>query len=626
MEDLKSAAPIALFPSENIAAELEYIVLLALKFRLGLNSEEAVANFDFEGLSLSKIGIFVSRYNRTGFNYLSIEKWLSSKASKGIRNAFNHGIVQLVPMENISSGLHLAQMGAEAYEHLNQVKKEQGFVISYGDTNMMALDLIDLPSYRIGKVEQVLTGKFMGLDIDEGYLQWVPAGLRPSLAYPTPIQTPKEFSDCLQSDLFRKACKQKSEKIVLEELRKDADQFGTPIKVQLEQMLDKEGDQSQNSSSELMKSCPITGLHEDGAPWSGAMVRVNFNPVAKQGLPEVSPWTFSTAFASQKGETVLSLISKFEEEKGQKVSFAWNGGYILNPELVGKLGISEDFIGSPLGLVITDGKLLSLPLFNKPALVFNKDGSIEIRSAHLMEGFKVQAEGHEEVSFSSSQRNLESSEEAIFYDLLYEPYEIPGEGRTIYRFAGNQIIEVINEDKKVDILPTGVTISAPRKSPLPGFEPGVRVNFTLPTWENVKDAIEAGPQLVMDSEMAINMEEGGWKTQKSIDTQAARLDYIDMRGPKIAVGLTPENILVVVAINGRIRESVGATHIDLANIMIAQGADRAMGFDPGGSVTVVANGEQLNISPYNKDYEQNRFTLPPCPRTVGNAILGILNN
>ena len=118
------------------------------------------------------------------------------------------------------------------------------------------------------------------------------------------------------------------------------------------------------------------------------------------------------------------------------------------------------------------------------------------------------------------------------------------------------------------------------------------------------------------------MELEGWKTVNSIRTQAARLDFLDMRGPKIAIGLDKTGDLSVLTINGRIRESVGATHQDMAEILIKQGIVKAMGFDPGGSSTLVACGRVLNISPYNSDYEREVISLPPEPRPVGNAVLG----
>jgi len=134
--------------------------------------------------------------------------------------------------------------------------------------------------------------------------------------------------------------------------------------------------------------------------------------------------------------------------------------------------------------------------------------------------------------------------------------------------------------------------------------------------------VEAGPLLIENGRIAIDMQKEGWKTDNSIKTQAARIDFTDMRGPKIAVGLTKENRLLVLAINGRIRESVGATHGDMADILIRYGAEKAMGFDPGGSSTLVMDGKTLNISPYNKAYEKDVFSLPPEPRFISNAVLG----
>ena len=60
----------------------------------------------------------------------------------------------------------------------------------------------------------------------------------------------------------------------------------------------------------------------------------------------------------------------------------------------------------------------------------------------------------------------------------------------------------------------------------------------------------------------------------------------------------------------------------MAEILKSYGAVKAMGFDPGGSSTLVMDGETLNISPYNQDYEMNNYALEPEPRAVANAIIG----
>jgi exopolysaccharide biosynthesis protein len=145
-------------------------------------------------------------------------------------------------------------------------------------------------------------------------------------------------------------------------------------------------------------------------------------------------------------------------------------------------------------------------------------------------------------------------------------------------------------------------------------------------WSEISYAVEAGPMLIDKGKNAVDMVSEGWKTNNSIRTQAARLDFTDMRGPKIAVGITKSGKLMVLMVNGRIRESVGATHFDMADILKNFGMDKAMGFDPGGSSTLVVDGNVMNISPYNKKYEEDIYSLPPEPRFVANAVVGWIEN
>ena len=155
---------------------------------------------------------------------------------------------------------------------------------------------------------------------------------------------------------------------------------------------------------------------------------------------------------------------------------------------------------------------------------------------------------------------------------------------------------------------------------------GARLHFELKELAGVAQAVEAGPMLVSGGRSAVSgMDAEGWQTGNSIATQAARLDYLDMRGPKIAVGLDGGGrALSVLTVNGRIRESVGATHADMAGILCARGVESAMGCDPGGSSTLVVGEEAVNISPYNRDYERNVYSMPPQPRPVSNAVIGFI--
>lgn len=571
--------------------------------------------------SKATIYVLVKRAPSTGSpSTLQFSRWIADQASALTQALAEEGRIIALESEVLSTGTHLAQLGAAAAE-LVKLKDASAIVVSQGHDNMLTLDLLDMESFRFGRCRDLLEANYMGLADDngnqtgEGYLLWVPAGLRPSLAYPTPIQKPAEFAVALDSDDFRRAVAEFGEAALLAKLREDADQYGTPVARYLSTLLASAGE----AGADPVDFQLLTGLHSNGAPWSGAYAKIAFHPDADH------QWGFHTVFAQDKSDTVINMIKRFEKNEGDEVSLAWNGGYILNGELVGKLGLPEDYIGSPLGLLIENGKVLSLPLYNKPALAFAEGGDISIREANLESGLSIAAVGGDRIDFSPAQRNTASVDQAVFYDLLDGQETAPADGRTLYRFAGKQIIQVLTgETGDLPLVPVGLTVAVPAGQEPAGWVAGADMEYEIPGWGDVVNAIEAGPRLVRSGKESIEMQQGGWKTQASIRTQAARLDYTHMRGPKIAVGLTYERELLIVAVNGRIRESVGATHIEVADILLKMGAVEAMGFDPGGSVTLVVHGEQLNISPYNKDYLNNSYSLPPQARFVGNAILGVL--
>ena len=62
---------------------------------------------------------------------------------------------------------------------------------------------------------------------------------------------------------------------------------------------------------------------------------------------------------------------------------------MLNAELVGKLGLPESYIGSPLGLIISAGKVICPPLFNKPAFIIRPDGALNIKRVNSKQGLTV---------------------------------------------------------------------------------------------------------------------------------------------------------------------------------------------------------------------------------------------
>ncbi|MEE4197629.1 MAG: phosphodiester glycosidase family protein [Bacteroidales bacterium] len=610
---LQSNVPIAYFPGKFIKNEIEFFALQAVRSRLALTIDEELTEEKLKERLNMISPIYIMASTKTtieNYNRNSIEKFILEGNDEELKLLYKYKILRVVNIQQWCVGIHFHQLGDEGIKVLRMVKEEKGFILSNRTEAAVMTDIVDIDRFHIGKVEDRMTESIMGIPMNTGFIQYVPAGVRVTLAYPTPVQTAKDFHDYLRSDEFNQAVERYGEEKVFEILRKDAQIKMSPVAKVIKDLLESK-DQSDVISYEF-----VSGIYEDKMPWSGVIASVGLNR---------AKWQFVIQ-SSEKPQPVTSFVKKFEESIHCQVKVAWNGGYILNPELVGKLGLPESYIGSPLGLLIADGKVLSPPLFNKPALIFTPKG-IDMFRVNCSKGIRV-SRGTEVVDFTQDQYNSESKAGSkAYFDLLYGPNEIQGFGKIFVRIAGNTIKEIIEtkENERVNIIPVGLTLAFPKDKFPFGWKVGDEVEFTIKGLENIIHAVEAGPMLIDEGEMCLDMRGEGWKTKNSIRTQAARLDYTDMRGPKIAAGIDKQGNLVVLAINGRIRESVGATHMNMAEILQKFDLVKAMGFDPGGSSTLVVNGTTLNISPYNSKYEENVFSLPPQPRAVSNVVMGYIH-
>lgn len=621
---LKVNVPKGYFPGRYIKHELEYFVLQPIRSQLKLSLEEELT-FDIlkaKGQKLQKVYIFIHEPRITKwFSGANIKEYLERETEPELGLLYNTGVIEIIESEQWCEGVHFPQMGAKAIKILRKIKESDGFLITNGEHAAMMTDIIEIDHFHIGKARHKMTAKIMGIPMDSGFIQFVPAGVRTTLAYPTPIQTSKDFDNVLKSKLYSELKEKLGEKKLLGIVSKDAIENGTPIAKLLEQL---KKNLNGNQTIEKVKSSFAGGVYKDGLPWSGVLAEID---------TKRHNWKFAAHNANKEPKNVPNLIKEYQKKSKNlnKIELAWNGGYILNPELVGKLGLPETYIGSPLGLLIMNNKVFCPPLFNKPAFIIYKNGDVDIRKVNSKAGFIIKGK-QKSMVFASSNYNKHSGTDPCFYDLSYSEDTLKGNSNIIIRIAGNTVKEIIKTraNETVPVIPVGITLSVPSALFSEGmFKEGLPLNIQLSEpetdpykWHEISYAIEAGPMLIDGGQQILNMEVEGWKTSNSIRTQAARLDFTDMRGPKIAVGITKEGKLMVLMVNGRIRESVGATHFDMVDILLKYGMDKAMGFDPGGSSTLVVDGNIMNISPYNKNYEKDIYALPPEPRFVANAIMG----
>jgi hypothetical protein len=615
IEKMHDNLPIAYFPGAYLKYELEFFALQSVRSRLSLAIEEELTEEILQESEIKIAPVYVFAQNRPIIRQLNrqeIVDYIQNGHNAELKLLYRKRILRIISTEQLSVGIHFPQLGAKALKTLRKIQEQGGYMISNRRNASVMTDIVSMDRFHIGKVPSLRSANILGIPEESGYIQFVPASVRATLNYPTPTQTARELSETLKSDLYQNLCKKMGEKRVLSEIKKDAESGGSPVRQVLRNL---NGDTKKNAN---ILTRNISGVYRDGEPWSGVIARTQ---KAKTG----ERWKYIAVSAGEKPKQVTTFCTEFESTRKIVPEIAWNGGYILNPELVGKLGLPETYIGSPLGMIISENKVLTPPLFNKAAMLIYAGGKIQIKRVNLSDGFSVMGRKSKIKFPAESYNNTDTDVPLAYFDLLSDIREIPAVDRIIVRLAGSTIKEVIKNAVKVDVIPVGLTLSF-RKNIYPAdlMKVGSSLDFVLSGFEDVEHAVEAGPMLLSDGKININMKIEGWKTQNSIKTQAARLDYTDMRGPKIAAGIDSEGNLSVLTINGRLRESVGATHQDMAEILQKFDMVDAMGFDPGGSSTLVVGGQTKNISPYNHEYEKNIYSLPPEPRAVSNAVIGYL--
>lgn len=116
-----------------------------------------------------------------------------------------------------------------------------------------------------------------------------------------------------------------------------------------------------------------------------------------------------------------------------------------------------------------------------------------------------------------------------------------------------------------------------------------KVHPTLKKWK-VKTAIGGGPVLVQNGAVKITNNEELKFAGKAIND----------KHPRTAMGYTADHKLVILVIEGRSRESAGATLVQTAQILKDLGCIEALNLDGGGSSCLLVNGKET-IRPSDKE-------------------------
>ncbi|TDO95125.1 stage II sporulation protein [Halanaerobium saccharolyticum] len=280
-----------------------------------------------------------------------------------------------------------------------------------------------------------------------------------------------------------------------------------------------------------------------------------------------------------------------------------------NSALAGVNGGYFHYSGRPLGLLYLNGMLVSEPLYNRTSLLIHQNQKISFAQVDWKGEFKV-AELARSFNINGVNRPVGAEETVVFNS--YFGARMPALKKGYYDIVvrSGEILGVETEaGVKTPIPPDGYLIRVGSKESelinvipeLKGKTAELKHNFS-PDLEakNIVHAVGGGPRLLADGEIKITGKEEKFQP-----------DILNGRAPRTALGLTADNHLLMLTIDGRQADfSIGMTLQETAELLKNLGAVEAMNLDGGASARMVIRGFTMNS--------------PSAERLISNGV--IVNN
>ena len=238
--------------------------------------------------------------------------------------------------------------------------------------------------------------------------------------------------------------------------------------------------------------------------------------------------------------------------------------------------------GDPIGTLIINRKLISSPLYKRSVfgiteddkLIFgNPDFSGTLRSGKI--SLKIDA---------VNQPRRGSS--LVVFTPEYARSTLTAEIGKEYVIVKGKVVGIHTKDALIP--PDGVVVSAGgiKASMLSSLSLGnsVELDYSIDKpWNSIKHALCGGPRLLANGKVSINgIEE---KFDNSI---------INGRHPRTAVAMTFDGDLLLIAVDGRKKDSIGMKLQELAEYLQRLGCMHAINLDGGGSTAMYLNGKIIN--------------------------------
>lgn len=276
-------------------------------------------------------------------------------------------------------------------------------------------------------------------------------------------------------------------------------------------------------------------------------------------------------------KSVLGKESVLGRETTSRITGRWNA----------IVGINAAFFandGDPLGVIVDEGKLLSVPIFSRSVIGFSESGDPMIGNPEF-EG-RVALPGGRIVPLAGLNQPGVIDAVTVFTSEFGNTTQKYSNGIELVVSRG-RVIGIGKHDSVIP--PDGYVISGngDKASLLDEVQLWDRVDIGLSLseeWKSVQAAVGGGPRLLKAGRIHVKGKEERFAASIS-----------DRRHPRTSVGVTANGYVILVAVDGRQPKlSIGVTLTELAGLMKEMGCVEAINLDGGGSTTLVFRGRVVN--------------------------------
>lgn len=238
--------------------------------------------------------------------------------------------------------------------------------------------------------------------------------------------------------------------------------------------------------------------------------------------------------------------------------------------------------GDPIGTLIINRKLISSPLYKRSVFGITDNDALIFGNPEFSGTLKS---GNLSVKIDAVNQPRRGSSLVIFTPEYARSTLTEERGREFVVVKG-KVVGIHQKDALIP--PDGVVVSAGgvKASMLSKINLGqsIILDYSIDKpWNSIKHALCGGPRLLANGKVSINGEEE--KFDNSI---------INGRHPRTAVAMTFSGDLLLIAVDGRKKDSPGMKLQELAEYLQRLGCMHAINLDGGGSTAMYLNGRIVN--------------------------------